>query len=265
MHPVLFKIPVPGFAQHLFGEYLTIYSYGFFIVLGAIAGVSFLAYETKKKYQLPFDKVNSLFLLLLITAFVGGKVFLFFEDIPKYADDPALLLSGRGFVFYGSLLFCIPAMLVFFKANRLPVLPMLDIMAIVTCIVHAFGRMGCFMAGCCHGIEWHGPLAVAFSDPACLARPLNTPLHPTQLYSVTMILLILITLLIIKNRKQFNGQLFIIYLIMYAIGRSIVEIFRGDLSRGFVIGNSVSHSQFISFMVICVALFFYFKLKKRAA
>lgn len=252
MHPVLFKI----------GDLFTIYSYGFFIVIGAILGISFVATQTRKKYNTSFDTINSLFLLMLVSAIVGGKVFLFFENPSYYSENFSKLLTGRGFVFYGSLLFCIPAMLYFFKKHKLPVLPMLDIMAITTCIVHFFGRIGCFMAGCCHGIEWHGPLAVTFTDPVCLA-PLNTPLHPTQLYSAGMIGLILILLLVIKKYQSFDGQLFLTYLICYAIGRSIIEIFRGDISRGFVIDGWLSHSQFISLIVITISIYFYLKIRKK--
>ncbi len=263
MHPELFTIPLPEFLQGLFGTHLTVYSYGFFIVIGAITGLSYVARESKKNFGLSFDRVNSLFLLLLLAAIIGGKVFLYFEDPGRYAGNLRSLLSGRGFVFYGSLLFCIPTMLWFFKKNKLATLPMLDIMAVTTCLVHIFGRIGCFMAGCCHGIEWHGPLAVTFSDPVCLANPLNTPLHPTQLYSALLILLILVTLLFIKTRKKFHGQLFLSYLILYALGRSIIEVFRGDVSRGYVIEGYVSHSQFISFLVLLGSVYFYSRLRKK--
>lgn len=260
MHPILFEIPIPGFLQGFFGSTFTIYSYGFMIVLGAISGISYVAYQTKKKFDLPFERVNTLFLLLLAAAYIGGKAFLFFEKPAHYLDNFSALLSGRGFVFYGSLLFTIPTMLWYFKKNKLPAQKMLDIMAITTCIVHIFGRMGCFLAGCCHGVEWHGPLAVTFTDPVCMAKPLGTPLHPTQLYSVTLILTILVVLLIIKKYQKFEGQLFLSYILLYAIGRSIIEIFRGDISRGFVIDGILSHSQFISLVMLLVGGYFYYKL-----
>lgn len=263
MHPVLFRIPTPEFLEGVFGEYFTVYSYGFFIFIGAVVGLSYVAKESKKNFNLSFDKVNNLFLLLLLSAIIGGKVFLYFEEPGRYAGNLKALLSGRGFVFYGSLLFCIPAMLWFFKKNRLPTLQMLDIMAVTTCLVHMFGRVGCFMSGCCHGIEWHGPLAVTFSDPTCLAKPLNTPLHPTQLYSAFMIISITVILLVIKKKKKFHGQLFLVYLMLYALGRSVVEVFRGDVSRGFVIEGYVSHSQFISLIVLLGSLYFYIQFKKR--
>lgn len=259
MHPVIHRFQLNGFLQNLFGDTLTMYSYGMFIVIGAILAVTYLSVQAKKEYNIPFDTVNNLFLLLLAGAFIGGKVFLIFEDPGRYLSDPASLFSGRGFVFFGSLLFCIPIMLWFFRKYKLPVLDMLDIMAIVTVIVHGFGRIGCFMAGCCYGIESHGPLAVTFTDPESYAKPLDTPLHPTQLYSAFMIAAIGIALYFIKNKKAFPGQIFLLYLILYGIGRSVVEIFRGDIARGYVIDGILSHSQFIALLVIGVAVYFYRK------
>ncbi|MEJ0034074.1 MAG: prolipoprotein diacylglyceryl transferase family protein [Bacteroidota bacterium] len=146
MHPVLFEI----------GS-ITIYTYGFLIALGCIAAFTYMWRASK----ITFDQANSLFILLIIAGIVGGKLFMLFED------PSTQLLSTGGFVFYGSLLFCIPTMLIFFRRNKLPVLSMLDIMAIVTCIVHCFGRLGCFMAGCCYGLPTDSALGVIFTDPAC--------------------------------------------------------------------------------------------------
>jgi phosphatidylglycerol:prolipoprotein diacylglycerol transferase len=251
MHPILFE--AGGF---------TIYTYGFLIAVGAVSGFTYMAWQAKREFGTSFDQSNTLFILLLVAGIVGGKLFMIFENPSLYLSKPGKLFSGSGFVFYGSLLFCIPTMIWYFRRNKIPVLAMLDIMAIVTCIVHGFGRIGCFMAGCCYGTPAHGHFGVVFTDPACQA-PLNTLLHPTQLYEAGFIFLLMTSLLILKSRKQFDGQVFIVYLIAYACGRSIIEVFRGDLARGFVIKNLISNSQFISLLVITVAVTFYVKLKRK--
>jgi phosphatidylglycerol:prolipoprotein diacylglycerol transferase len=153
-------------------------------------------------------------------------------------------------------------MLWFFKRHKIPTLAMLDVMAIVTCIVHGFGRIGCFMAGCCHGKPTDSIFGVTFTSPVCQAEPLNTPLHPTQLYEAGFLFLLLSILALLKNRKQFDGQLFLLYLMIYASGRGVLEIFRGDVARGFIIENWLSHSQFISIIIIVVAGICYFRLSK---
>jgi phosphatidylglycerol---prolipoprotein diacylglyceryl transferase len=249
MHPVLFE-----------AGSVTIYTYGFLIALGCVAGFLYMW----RASPMTFDQANTLFILLIVAGVVGGKLFIVFEDPSLYFKNPRLLIGNSGFVFYGSLLFCIPTMLLYFKKNNLPILSMLDVMAIVTCIVHGFGRLGCFMAGCCYGLPADSWLGVIFSDPLCQARPLNTPLHPTQLYESIFIFTLMTGLLILKRRKTFDGQVFLVYLVVYACGRSVIEMFRGDIERGFVIDGILSNSQLISLLLIAVAVYFYVKLNRKS-
>ncbi len=253
MHPILFE-----------AGSVTIYTYGFFIAFGAVLGGLYMWRQGKKEFGLTFDQANTLFVLLIIAGVVGGKLFILFERPSYYLRNLTTLFSGSGFVFYGSLLTAIPVMLWYFKKHKIPTLAMLDVMAVVTCIVHGFGRIGCFNAGCCYGVPTDGFFGVEFSDPVCQARPLNVALHPTQLYEAILIFGILTFLLIYKSHKKFDGQLFILYLIIYASGRSLLETLRGDLERGFVIQDWLSNSQFISILVIGSSIYFYVKLNRRA-
>lgn len=253
MHPILFEV----------GS-ITVYTYGFCIAVGALLGFTYMYWQGKKQYGITFDQSNNLFIFLVLAGVIGGKLFMIFEDPALYLSNPKKLLTGSGFVFYGSLLTAVPIMLWYFKKIKVPVLGMLDVMAAVTCIVHGFGRIGCFMAGCCYGLPTDSFLSVIFTSPVCQAEPLHTPLHPTQLYEATFIFTILIVLLTLKSKKQFDGQLFLIYLMVYAIGRGILELFRGDMERGFLIENILSNSQFISLLVFSVALYFYLRLKPKS-
>lgn len=253
MHPILFE-----------SELFTIYTYGFCIAIGALLGFLYMYWQGKKQFGLTFDQSNNLFIMLVLAGIIGGKLFLIFEDPTLYLNKPSRLFTGSGFVFYGSLLLAIPIMIWYFKKIKIPVLGMLDVMAIVTCIVHGFGRLGCFMAGCCYGIPTDSFLGVIFTDAKCQAEPLNTALHPTQLYEASLIFIIMIALWSFQFRKKFDGQLFLLYLIAYAFGRGVLELFRGDLQRGFVIEGWLSNSQFISLFVIAVAIFFYIRLKRNS-
>ena len=252
MHPILFE--VGG---------VTVYSYGAMIALGSIAGVAYMAVRGKKEVGLTFDQANALFICIFVAAFIGGKVFLFFEDASYYLKYPMKLITGRGFVFYGSFLFTIPTMLLFFKKQKLDTYKMLDVMAITTCLVHIFGRLGCFLAGCCHGRPTDSVIGITFTDAACYADPLNTPLFPSQLMEAGYILVIMIILLFIRERRKFYGQLFLLYIMFYAIGRSILEIYRGDSARGFIIKDYLSHSQLIAIILFGTGAYVYIKLAKK--
>jgi phosphatidylglycerol:prolipoprotein diacylglycerol transferase len=242
---------------------LKLYSYGLMIALGIVAGMTYLIIEGRKVVGLTFDQANSLFLYVFFAAVIGGKLFLFFEDPSGYAADPARLIAGQGFVFYGSFLLTVPTMVWFFRRNKLPAFKMLDVMAVTTCLVHMFGRIGCFLAGCCHGKPTDSVIGVTYTNPLCYAEPLHTPLYPTQLLEAAYIFCVMLFLLFLKARTSFSGQLFLLYLMMYAAGRFALEFLRGDPGRGFIIEGYLSHSQLIALSILAIVLFFYLRLSKR--
>ncbi|MDA7835969.1 prolipoprotein diacylglyceryl transferase [Salibacteraceae bacterium] len=254
MHHLLFK----------FGEY-HIYAYGFFIVLGAALGYLFLSRSAYKVYGIDKDKISSLLLWIFVTAFIGGKVLFYMEDPKIYMSDPSKMISnlGNGFVFFGSLLFAVPTTIWFFKKEGWNVWGMLDLIAFTSLIVHATGRIGCFMAGCCHGIPTDFFFGVSFTDPMCQAYPLNTPLHPTQIYEFLVLTSIFVFLYWFRKFKTFDGQLFLFYVVLYSVGRSIIETVRGDEERGYLIDGILSHSQGISIVLITVAVVVYFKRRNQ--
>ncbi|MEQ6121759.1 prolipoprotein diacylglyceryl transferase family protein [Reichenbachiella sp. MALMAid0571] len=258
MYPVLFSID-------FFGHLVNIHSYGVLISFGALMGFIYASTTAKKELGIESQTMQGLARIIIIAAFVGGKVLYFLEDPGFYFFPPANMLHNfrTGFVFYGSLLFVIPSVIWFFRKHKLPVMPMLDIVAIAGLIIHIFGRMGCFFAGCCYGKKTDGLIFIEFTDTASVA-PLHQHLHPTQLYSVTLLITILIVLLMFKRHKRFEGQLFFIYIMLYAIGRGVIEIFRGDIRRGYIIDGILSHSQFISLILLGIILFFYVRFLKKS-
>ncbi len=243
----------------------TIYSYGVLIALGAAMGFWYISTVANKELGISKDKIQTLCILIIFAAFIGGKIFFYFEKPSYYFNPPANMLKNfrTGFVFYGSLLFVIPTVIWYFRKNKLPVLPMLDIVAITATIVHFFGRLGCFTAGCCYGIHTDSVLGVTFTHEASKAKPLGESLHPTQLYEATLIALIGIILYMFKRHQRFQGQLFLIYIALYAVGRAVVENYRGDIRRGFIIEDVLSHSQLISLILVGGVAFFYVKLAKK--
>jgi phosphatidylglycerol:prolipoprotein diacylglycerol transferase len=253
MHPVLLRL----------GDF-SIYSYGVMIALGCIAGVAYMAAKGRKETGMTFDQANNLFLLIFLAAVVGGKIFLFLEDPSYYIDRPSALFKGAGFVFYGSFLFAVPTMLCYFRAHKLHTLKMLDVMAVTTCLVHMFGRVGCFLAGCCHGKPTDFFLAVTYSDPLSHADPKGIPLHATQLYESLFVGCIAIFLVYFSGKRRYYGQLFVIYLSTYAVGRYANEFLRGDGHRGFIIDGYLSHSQLIALVLFLAAVTLHKRWSARA-
>ncbi len=248
MHPELFHIDLFGFKQ-------TIYTYAVLIVLGTLVASIYTKWRAKKELGV-MELSNNFFYLVFIAGFIGGKVFFYLENPKYYMANPKLMLDNfsGGFVFYGSFIFIIPVVIWYLKKHKIPVLPMLDILAITTLIVHSIGRLGCFFGGCCYGKPTDSFTGIVFP------KTHGVKVHPSQLYEITALLFILAVLLYIKKKQQFKGQLFITYLILYAIARSILELFRGD-KRGYIIDGVLSHSQFIGVLFIIGASYFYQKIK----
>lgn len=264
MKPVLFQFESPEWMSFL-PETVVIHSYGFMIGIGIVVSYLFAVY-LGKSLKVDSDKTASIFFWVFIASLVGGKLFFYFENPTIYFEEPSKMITspGNGFVFYGSLIFAIPTLIWFLKRSKIPVWGYLDLVAIYAPLLHLFGRIGCFMAGCCHGKVCSPEYGVVFSDPKSSADYLNTPVYPTQLYSIILLSSIIVFLFIYRNRKKFSGQLFLLYIILYSVGRGIIEIFRGDEARGYIIDGILSHSQLIALGVICVAGFIYLKRKKVA-
>jgi phosphatidylglycerol:prolipoprotein diacylglycerol transferase len=222
----------------------------------------YISKTAKNELGIDPDKISEMVLFVIIAAIIGGKVFLFLADLPKYIADPAQMFNdfSSGFVFYGSFIFAVPTLLWFYRKNKIPTLKMLDITAIGGTIVHGLGKIGCFMSGCCHGKVCDAAFGVVFSHPETNAEPINLPLHPVQLIDSVMIISIGLLLFFVKMKKQFDGQLLLLYAILYGIGRFFTEFLRGDAGRGEI--GPLSHSQFIGLLIFIFGIIYYVKLLK---
>jgi phosphatidylglycerol:prolipoprotein diacylglycerol transferase len=172
-------------------------------------------------------------------------------DLPAYLEHPADLFSlatlQAAGVFYGGL---IGAMLVgwlYMRSRKLPLWPTMDVFAPAIALGHGIGRLGCFAAGCCWGVETHLPWAVTFHNPeaARFGTPLDLPLHPTQLYEAAGEFLIFVFLLWRWRRPHGEGQIIGLYLVLYGVLRFAVEFVRFQQeTRPW--GGPLSDDQWIS-------------------
>lgn len=251
MYPVLIKIGP-----------LTIHTYGFLIAVGFLVALG-LAVREARKQEISQDKLTDLAFYCLLSAIIGSRLFFIFTNWGYYRDHPAdtLKIWEGGLVFYGGLIFAVPTALWFIRRSGLQLWKTFDLFAPSIAIGHAIGRLGCFCAGCCYGKPAPGlPWAVIFSDPHSLALR-GVPLHPSQLYEAAGEFLNFLLLLTLRRYQTFEGQLFWLYIMNYAVIRSVIEIFRGDEVRGFIV-RGISISQGISFLLFASAAFMLIKLKK---
>ncbi len=264
MFPRLFTFKTPEFLRGFLPETLSLNSYGLCIGLGIISAYYIILYKNKK-LGINKDQLSELFVWAFGAAFVGGKLLFYLEDPSKYINKPSLMLQdlGNGFVFYGSLLLVVPTLYILLRRKKNPFWPFMDGVAFAGPILHSFGRLGCFLAGCCHGKVCDNSLGVIFSHPQSAADIKNLPLYPTQLFDIAINLFTLLVVYIISKKQKFSGQLFLIYIMLYAFGRAINEHFRGDEERGFVFGGMLTYSQLIAILLIGFSSVLWFILQRK--
>jgi len=144
----------------------------------------------------------------------------------------------------------------YMNRHRMPFWTTCDVFAPGIALGHVTGRLGCLAAGCCYGRATDLPWGITFTNPlaaSLVGTPLNIRLHPTQLYEAGAELLILGVLLATERRgRPFAGRTFWGYMLLYAISRYVIEFFRGDGSRGMMLGMSTS--QLISLILAPLSL-----------
>jgi phosphatidylglycerol:prolipoprotein diacylglycerol transferase len=242
VHPVLIDL---GFFQ--------LPTYGVLLFTGIALGI-FLAARRGRRAGLDGGRIADLGAWVVLWGLAGAKILLVITD-PSYLHSLAGLwgMLRAGGVFYGGLIGAVGAAIVLFRRYQLPFFLTADVLVPSVALGHFFGRLGCFSAGCCYGAACTNPWAVVFTNP--LARdisgtPLGVPIHPTQLYEAAFNLANYAFLAWLFRRRPPAGSVLGAYLVTYGTARFIIEFFRGDPDRAFVLGGTLSTSQAIALIAV---------------
>ena len=163
-----------------------------------------------------------------------------------------IVLVFGGSVFYGGLLGGMAAGLIYGKIKKLDLNEYSDICAPMIPLFHFFGRIGCFLGGCCYGIE--SPFGFTVHGNELVPTINDVQRFPVQLLEAGLNLALFFVLAHLLKKNKFKGGLFAIYLVIYSIIRFFDEFLRGDSYRGFLFG--LSTSQIISIFVFIGAVIF---------
>jgi phosphatidylglycerol:prolipoprotein diacylglycerol transferase len=239
------------------------------LALAFIAGI-WLASRNAVKERMNPDSIWNLGLIIIFSALVGAKLLLFISDFSYYSENPREIFSlatlRSSGVYYGGLLLALGASAWYLKKTKLPGWKVADITAPGIALGQAIGRLGCLSAGCCYGKPTTLPWGITFTNPYSAENvgvPLNIPLHPTQIYESIGALCLFAYLMWRLKGKHFTGQVILEYLMLYASLRFVIEFFRGDDDRGYVLHGLLSTSQFIGIITILASLIVFAYLRKR--
>jgi len=259
MHPVLIHFNFPQWLPLLGGLPVNIYTYGVLVATGFLSGIWLITWRASKEGIDP-DKMLDLCFWFLITSILGARLLYVIVDYKSFLNRPMDLFAiwKGGLVFYGGFIAGLLTIYYYARRYHLSFLKLIDIIVPSLALGQALGRLGCFAAGCCYGKATNVPWAVIFKHPAGLA-PRYVQIHPTQLYESGALFLVFIFLSWFFKRRKFDGQISAYYLLIYAVIRSVIEIFRGDTIRGFLIPGWISTSQAISMVMFGIGVWFLIK------
>ncbi|MHC5010718.1 MAG: prolipoprotein diacylglyceryl transferase [Planctomycetota bacterium] len=256
MWPIITKFEV-------FGIPITIYSFGTFIVLAFLVSAFYVRRRAFRDLDLDRERVFNVCFALLFIGLGGARLLYAFIHHAEFSQEPLSFLKiwEGGLVFYGGLFACI-AWLVWYLPRHTDMkgFAVVDLLALGSCLAIFVGRWASFFSGENYGKPAPDlPWGITFPlDPASQARPQGEPLHPTQLYHSLHGLILFFILFWYLRRKPWPGRATGIFLVLYALGTAIIEIWRADDSqRGMVIERLVSTSQLISIPVLMAGIALY--------
>ena len=229
--------------------------------------------------KVPHDRkqmaVCSLFAVFFM--FVGAHLLFFLVNLPTFSSQygslifdvqsfiTALWNAASGMVFYGGLFGAIAGICLLCKIMKVPVRPFMNPMACAFPLMHAFGRLGCTLGGCCYGIEYHGFCAIQYTsaqiNPGISDHIADFPRFPVQPLEAVLEVLLCVFLVLLYLRTRERYSLVLIYLFSYAVIRFLDEFLRGDTVRG--IWGPFSTSQWIALGCIIFSVLWYLLREKR--
>ncbi len=193
--------------------------------VGVLLGGHLLYGITNYKYFYLFSKVTSIKSFITVVSFIFG-----------------------GSVFYGGLLMGIAFGFITVKIMKLPAGIYSDLAAFTIPLFHAFARVGCFLSGCCYGVE--SKFGFTAHGNTLVPELNDVTRFPVQLLEAFLNLVLFALIFYFFKKGKFKGRLLVIYLFAYSVIRFFDEFLRGDEIRGFVLG--LSTSQFISVIIFAV-------------
>ncbi len=228
---------------------LTVHGYGLMIGLGFILAVLLTSWRAKRLGLSP-DIATDLALIAVVTGFLGAKLLYLLVEFKAFLQNPLALLGSSGFVVYGGIISGVLCCILYCRHKKVSFLEYFDLLIPAVAVNQGFGRIGCFLAGCCYGRPTDSFCGVVF--PAGSLAPSGIPLLPTQLFSAAGDFLLAALLLVFFKRLKHRGSVGASYLTLYGVGRFVIEFLRDD-ARGSV--GIFSTSQFISLFFVAGGLF----------
>lgn len=248
-------------------------SFAFSLMLASLVATT-VAYKMAPRRGLSQVAVLDLAIAGTIFAVIGGRLFhVVVEELAYYMQNPTHIYQiwRGGFVSYGAFIGLFSSWIVYLKIRKLDTLRYLDHVCLFAGpFIILMVRLGCLLAGCCYGKaspfdQFEYVLFIVFNNRASDAGHfhLGESLWPTQIWAMTYSMIIFLICYFTEKRVKFKGQVALTFLMTYAVFRFILEIFRGDESRGVYFSSTISTAQITSLIAFSICVIAWIILKKK--
>jgi len=260
LHPILFSVGSIHFP-----------TYGAVMVLAILAALCVIV-RLGRREGLETGLLLDFSTWLLLVGLVGAKVLMVISDWGYYRKYPGEILSWPTFlaggVFYGGFIAAFFFAAWYIRFHHLAFWKVVDVLAPAVSLGLGIGRIGCTAAGCDYGKPTTSAWGIVFTNPYAheiSGVPLGIPLYPTQPIMSLASLSIFAILIWRYSKKSRDGEIFLLYVVLYAMARYFIEFLRGDEDRGFVFHHLYSTSQFIAILALAAAVWMALILRRRPA
>jgi phosphatidylglycerol:prolipoprotein diacylglycerol transferase len=221
--------------------------------------------QVKKGAQISLDTVLSMALVGIPSGLIFARLLHVVDDVviaslhPELADSgrvinylqhPGLIIGGDGLTAYGAILGATLGIWIYFKLTKTKMGYIFDLLAPACIMAQAIGRLGCLFNGCCFGAPTTLPWGLVYTDPMSFGFTGGIPAHPTVVYEIIYCVIIFVVLLVLRNKLQPKGSLFVLYLALYALWRLGIDFLRDGTP--FLFG--LHQAQFISLVVLLITV-----------
>lgn len=241
MYPILFKI---------FG--FEIHTYAILLLTGFFVGLM-IARANAARYGLTKEQVIDVAIWTLILGVLGARVVFIVQDLPTYIKQPSLIFGKfEGLTSFGGVLFAIPTLIVFAKKFKVSPWALFDLLIVPTLVGFAFGRVGCFLNGCCYG----GACTLPWGIPVKGDSHLH---HPAQLYETGMLAVFAVVVARVQKSGLPSGRGFGLGLALMGLSRFIYEFWRagtdeqvrtGQATSTYLPGTPITDAQLVALIMI---------------
>jgi phosphatidylglycerol:prolipoprotein diacylglycerol transferase len=281
MHPILIRIPLPGWK--FLGELhaIPIHSYGVMLGLSLVVGW-YLTLGLAERDKLPKETLANCYVFTAVSAVIMSRVLYYVTNPSEFKSFWELFALWRGgLVAYGGFLGGFVGSIIYLRRQKLPLWPWADVAAPSLATGLMLTRLGCYLFGCDFGRplplgapEWlkkagtfphwaEGTLPRGSGSPAWIQHvqhnlvdadsAASLPVHPTQIYESMIGAFLLLVLFGVRRHQRFRGQVFLVFTFGYGVLRFLLEMIRDDLERG-QFGPYIAEHWMIAGGLFCFAI-----------